>query len=51
MASFCAMNDATVSAQGIAKLIGFGISLGSLEPRALPGRRRHRRDAYGLDGL
>jgi NAD+ kinase len=29
VASFRAMNDATVSAQGIAKLIGFGISLGS----------------------
>ncbi len=29
MASFLAMNDATISAQGIAKLIGFGISLGS----------------------
>jgi NAD+ kinase len=29
VASFWAMNDATVSAQGIAKLIGFGISLGS----------------------
>lgn len=29
MASYLAMNDATVSAQGIAKLIGFGISLGS----------------------
>jgi NAD+ kinase len=29
VASFCAMNDATVSAQGIAKLIGFGISLGA----------------------
>jgi NAD+ kinase len=28
VASFRAMNDATVSAQGIAKLIGFGISLG-----------------------
>jgi NAD+ kinase len=28
VASFWAMNDATVSAQGIAKLIGFGISLG-----------------------
>jgi NAD+ kinase len=29
VASFRAMNDATVSAQGIAKLIGFGIRLGS----------------------
>ncbi len=29
LASYWAMNDATVSAQGIAKLIGFGISLGS----------------------
>ncbi len=28
LASFWAMNDATVSAQGIAKLIGFGISMG-----------------------
>jgi NAD+ kinase len=28
MASFWAMNDATISAQGIAKLIGFGVSLG-----------------------
>jgi NAD+ kinase len=28
VASYCAMNDATVSAQGIAKLIGFGIALG-----------------------
>jgi NAD+ kinase len=28
VAAFCAMNDATVSAQGIAKLIGFGICLG-----------------------
>ncbi|MGA2547707.1 MAG: NAD(+)/NADH kinase [Rectinemataceae bacterium] len=28
VASFCAMNDATVSAQGIAKLLGFGINLG-----------------------
>lgn len=28
VASFLALNDATVSAQGIAKLIGFGISLG-----------------------
>jgi NAD+ kinase len=28
LASFRAMNDATVSAQGIAKLIGFGISMG-----------------------
>ena len=28
VASFWAMNDATVSAKGIAKLIGFGISLG-----------------------
>ena len=27
-ASYCAMNDATISAQGIAKLMGFGISLG-----------------------
>ena len=30
MASYLAMNDATISAQGIAKLIGFGISLGKL---------------------
>ena len=29
MASYLAMNDATVSAQGIAKLIGFGIRLGA----------------------
>jgi NAD+ kinase len=29
VASFWAMNDATVSAQGIAKLIGFGISMGN----------------------
>jgi NAD+ kinase len=29
LASYYAMNDATVSAQGIAKLIGFGISMGS----------------------
>jgi NAD+ kinase len=28
LASFWALNDATVSAQGIAKLIGFGISMG-----------------------
>ena len=32
VASFRAMNDATVSAQGIAKLIGFGISLGESAP-------------------
>jgi NAD+ kinase len=29
VASYCAMNDATVSAQGIAKLLGFGINLGA----------------------
>jgi NAD+ kinase len=29
LASFWAMNDATVSAQGIAKLLGFGISMGA----------------------
>jgi NAD+ kinase len=32
LASFLAMNDATVSAQGIAKLIGFGISMGASRP-------------------
>ena len=32
LASFCAMNDATVSAQGIAKLLGFGISMGDSAP-------------------
>jgi NAD+ kinase len=32
VASFWAMNDVTVSAQGIAKLIGFGIGLGDSAP-------------------
>ena len=37
VASFLAMNDATISAQGIAKLIGFGIRLGSVHFGALSG--------------
>jgi NAD+ kinase len=32
LSSFVALNDATVSAQGIAKLLGFGISLGDSAP-------------------
>jgi NAD+ kinase len=32
VASYWAMNDATVSAQGIAKLLGFGISMGKSPP-------------------